>query len=121
MKMPPTSSNLHKMIMAHRGGSWEQPENTFQAFKYALKNGAQFLETDVCMTKDGVIAVCHDQSLSRLCGVESFVKETNFANLPKFKREMPMHFSKLNKDCEFLNYKRTDEDQDGFSTLEEVF
>ena len=97
--MPATSPHLKKMLMAHRGGSWEQPENTLQAFKYALANEAQFLETDVRMTKDGVIVVCHDDTLTRLCGVDQLVKHTNFNDLPKFKKEIPMHFSRLNKDC----------------------
>jgi glycerophosphoryl diester phosphodiesterase len=35
-QVPPKSPNLQKMIIAHRGGSWEAPENTLTAFKKAL-------------------------------------------------------------------------------------
>lgn len=73
------------------------------------------------MTKDGVIIVCHDDDFKRLCGVEKLVKDTNLADLPEFKKEMPMHFSRLNKDCEFQNYQRKDTDQKTYSTLEDVF
>ena len=51
------------MVIAHRGGSQEAPENTIQAFDYALKAGAQFIETDVRITKDGCMIVCHDEDL----------------------------------------------------------
>lgn len=87
--------------MAHRGGSWEQPENTLQAFNYALHNGAQFLEFDVRVTKDNVILVCHDDDFDRLCGVKKRVRDVNVSELPKFKKEMPMHFSRLNPDATF--------------------
>ena len=59
-KVPPKALGLKKMIIAHRGGSWEAPENTLKAFKKALQNGAQFLELDTRITKDGVVIVCHD-------------------------------------------------------------
>lgn len=67
------------MIIAHRGGGWESPENTLQAFDQSLKNGAQFLETDVRLTKDGVVIVCHDEDFSRLCGVEKQVRDLNIS------------------------------------------
>jgi len=57
------------------------------------------LETDVRMTKDGVIIVCHDEDFSRVCGVNKRVRDVNFADLPKLRKEMPMHFSALNKDA----------------------
>jgi len=99
--VPEVKRGLSRMIIAHRGGSWEQPENTLQAFDYALKNGAQFLEFDVRMTRDGVIIVCHDDDFGRLCGVNKRVRDVNHDQLPKFKKEMPMHFSALNKDAQF--------------------
>lgn len=119
--VPPTRNGYSHLLIAHRGGSWEAPENTIQAFNYALLMGAQFLETDVRITKDGHIIVCHDEDFSRLCGDPRKVSDTNLADLPKFKQKMPMHFSKLNKDCEFQNYERKPNDQSSFSTLEEVF
>ena len=47
--------------------------------------GAQFLETDVRITKDGHIIVCHDEDLKRLCGDPRKVKEVNLNELPSFK------------------------------------
>jgi len=79
------------------------------------------LETDVRLTKDNVLIVCHDEDLVRLCGKAVKVRETNFADLPKLLNKMPMHFSALNKDAEFKTYERKKSDQDRFSSLEEVF
>jgi glycerophosphoryl diester phosphodiesterase len=68
------------------------------------------LETDVRITKDGRIIVCHDEDLQRLCGDPRKVVEVDFKDLPSFKKEMPMHFSALNKDAEFQNYSRKTSD-----------
>ena len=59
------------------------------------------METDVRITKDGRMIVCHDEDLQRLCGDPRKVCEVNYADLPKFKKQMPMHFSALNKQAEF--------------------
>ena len=73
------------MLIAHRGGSMEAPENTLQAFEHALKAGAQFLETDVRITKDDCMILCHDEDLQRICGDPRKVVEVDFRDLPTFK------------------------------------
>ncbi len=45
------------MIMAHRGASAHAPENTLPAFRMAMDLGADGLELDVHLTRDGVDAV----------------------------------------------------------------
>ena len=47
---------------AHRGFSGKYPENTMLAFKKALEAGADGIELDVQMTKDGQVVVIHDRS-----------------------------------------------------------
>jgi glycerophosphoryl diester phosphodiesterase len=54
----PTS--LETRIWAHRGSSSRYPENTLEAFRQALEEGANALETDVHRTSDGHFVVCHD-------------------------------------------------------------
>ncbi len=55
-------------ITAHRGNSSEAPENTKAALEQAIEAGADYVEFDVCQTKDGVVVVSHDNNLKRLTG-----------------------------------------------------
>jgi glycerophosphoryl diester phosphodiesterase len=52
------------------------------------------IETDVRMTKDGHIIVCHDDNFIRLAGIDGLVKDTHIHELPSFQDKLPLHFSK---------------------------
>jgi glycerophosphoryl diester phosphodiesterase len=54
------------IAFAHRGGGGEAPENTLPAFEAAVAMGYRYLETDVHLTRDGVLLAFHDSSLERL-------------------------------------------------------
>lgn len=56
-------------VMAHRGASYNAPENTMMAFENAVESLADYIELDVHETKDGEIVVMHDPSLKRTTGV----------------------------------------------------
>ena len=56
------------LFIAHRGASAEAPENTLAAFRRALALGADGIELDVQVTRDGVPMVFHDTTLARLTG-----------------------------------------------------
>src|ERR687893_2023322 len=51
--------------IAHQGGEDEFPSNTLYAFKRSVKAGADMLELDVGVTKDGAVVVSHDTTLDR--------------------------------------------------------
>jgi glycerophosphoryl diester phosphodiesterase len=51
---------------AHRGGAKESPENTWAAFSHARTLGYRYIETDVHVTTDGVVAIIHDPVLDRV-------------------------------------------------------
>jgi len=53
------------LVFAHRGGSALAPENTLAAFEQALAFGADGLELDVHLSRDGVVVVHHDRTLDR--------------------------------------------------------
>ena len=53
-------------VIAHRGFPLDHAENTLGAFQAALDAGADILETDVHLSKDGVVVVAHDPDLTRI-------------------------------------------------------
>lgn len=53
------------LVYAHRGGAALRPENTLEAFDHGLSFGADGLELDVHLSKDGVVVVHHDATLER--------------------------------------------------------
>ena len=60
-----------KTNVAHRGASGYAPEHTLVAYRMALEQGADFVEQDLAVTKDGVLICLHDASLERTTDVES--------------------------------------------------
>ena len=56
-------------IVAHRGASYDAPENTLAAHRLALAQGADRVETDVHLTADGRLIVIHDRNTERTTGV----------------------------------------------------
>ncbi len=53
------------LIVAHRGASYDAPENTLPAFELAWKQGADAIEADFLLTKDGQVVCIHDRSTKR--------------------------------------------------------
>ena len=66
------------LVMAHRGSSKAEPENTLAAFLRARQDGADLVELDVRLTVDGALAVVHDP----LLGDGRVVAETDSFDLP---------------------------------------
>jgi len=62
-------------VIAHRGASAISPENTIIAFKRAIEIGADAIETDVQMTKDGHLVLIHDEQLGRTTNGTGWVKD----------------------------------------------
>lgn len=63
-KVEPRISS-RRLVFAHRGGAKLRPENTIVAFDHGLSHGADGLELDVHLSRDGVVVVHHDATLDR--------------------------------------------------------
>ena len=74
-------------IFAHRGASAYAPENTVEAFALAMEQGADGIELDVQMTKDGQVVVIHDETIDRVSDGTGAVRDYTLEELKKF------HFS----------------------------
>lgn len=80
-----TCQNQTVQLFAHRGGSFEFDENTMSAFEGSYNKGLRGFETDIRITRDGVLVISHDASLERTTGQKGIVEEMTAAELRKVK------------------------------------
>jgi glycerophosphoryl diester phosphodiesterase len=78
---PPSPSR--PLVYAHRGGARLRPENTVAAFHHGLGLGADGLELDVHLTKDGVVVVHHDPTLERTTNGRGRLREQTADDLSR--------------------------------------
>lgn len=69
MALPATAAP--PIVIAHRGASAERPEHTLEAYALAIDQGADFIEPDLVMTKDGVAIARHENEISETTDVAS--------------------------------------------------
>ncbi|WP_437193801.1 glycerophosphodiester phosphodiesterase [Planctomicrobium sp. SH527] len=98
----------HVEYIAHRGASFDAPENTISAIQLAWKQGADGTEVDLYLTKDGHIVACHDKTTKRTTGgIDLTVAETTLEQLreldvgkwksPKYQGEQMPTFAEVLK------------------------
>jgi glycerophosphoryl diester phosphodiesterase len=68
-------------VIAHRGGPAYAPENTLAAFQTAVDQGADWLEFDVQMTKDGQLVMIHDETVDRTTDGTGAVTDLTFEQI----------------------------------------
>lgn len=71
------------IVVAHRGGAGECPENTAEAFLTMVERGFRYLETDARATLDGVAVLSHDATLDRTVGVGGKVRGYTWRELAR--------------------------------------
>lgn len=69
------------LVIAHRGASAYEPENTLRAVEKALDLGADMVEVDVRATEDGHIVVMHDETVDRTTNGRGYVKNMTLEEL----------------------------------------
>jgi glycerophosphoryl diester phosphodiesterase len=62
--MSEQTEQTRPVVIAHRGASGERPEHTMSAYRLAAEQGADYVELDVVMTRDGVLICRHENELS---------------------------------------------------------
>src|SRR5438270_7175790 len=67
--MGQTKTQNKPLLIAHRGASGYAPEHTFNSYRIAMEQGADFVEQDLQVTKDGVLICLHDPDLGRTTNV----------------------------------------------------
>jgi glycerophosphoryl diester phosphodiesterase len=80
--------------MAHRGASDHAPENSIAAFRLALQQGADLIETDLWQTEDGELVCHHDATAERMTGDARRIDGMPIAELRRLRlREHPAGFA----------------------------
>ena len=78
--------NINKPLMiAHRGLSGIKLENTNEAFLLASEHSYFGIETDVHVTKDNKLIVCHDDNILRTSGIDMVIEQSLYEDLKKVK------------------------------------
>ena len=67
--------NGQAIVIAHRGASGERPEHTIASYTRAIEQGADYIEPDLVLTKDGVLVARHENEIS---------ETTDVADKPEF-------------------------------------
>lgn len=77
------------LVVAHRGASVEQPENTIEAFEAAIDAAADAVEFDVRMTADGHAVVMHDADVVRTTDGTGLVCELTLSDIRRLRIDRP--------------------------------
>ncbi|MFW6264466.1 MAG: glycerophosphodiester phosphodiesterase, partial [Bacillota bacterium] len=73
------------LIIGHRGAMGTAPENTAISFEKALNSGADGVEFDIHMSKDGELVVIHDERIDRVTeNAQGFIKDYTLKELKEF-------------------------------------
>lgn len=70
-------------VIAHRGASYFEPENTLKAVERAIEMGADFVEVDARMNKDNELVIMHDADVNRTTDGSGLVKDYTVQELKK--------------------------------------
>lgn len=80
----PFLADSRPVVLAHQGASGHSPSNTLESFRLALAQGADILELDVHMTRDGVVVVSHDETIDRMSNGSGAIREMTLAELRQY-------------------------------------
>jgi glycerophosphoryl diester phosphodiesterase len=80
------------LVIAHRGDSAHRPENTLGSFASALEVGADLVEFDVQLTRDGAVVVIHDSTLERTTTGQGDVRRMTLAEVRTVSAGFPKRF-----------------------------
>jgi glycerophosphoryl diester phosphodiesterase len=77
MAETPNPAPVRPIIIAHRGASGERPEHTLASYERAIDQGADYIEPDLVLTKDGVLVARHENEIS---GTTDVAEHPEFAD-----------------------------------------
>ncbi|HVF18682.1 MAG TPA: glycerophosphodiester phosphodiesterase family protein [Mycobacteriales bacterium] len=104
-------------VVAHRGASHEVAEHTLAAYERAITDGADALECDVRLTRDGVLVCVHDRRVDRTSNGRGVVSTLELADLA----ELDFDVRRRQRDALLTaDWEEPDRDRSGVLTLERL-
>ena len=73
------------IIIGHRGGASIGPENTLACYKKGIEAGADMIEIDIHLSKDGKIVICHDESIDRTTNGKGLIRELTLHEIRQYR------------------------------------
>lgn len=83
--MIPVAADPYPLVIAHRGGGDEAPENSFAAFDAMRDLGVKYIETDAHLTADGVVVVNHDETIDRTFDGVGAIADLTYEEILQFR------------------------------------
>lgn len=71
------------LVIAHRGASAHEPENTLRAFDLAIRQGAQMIELDLHVTRDNHVVVIHDPTLDHTTNLKGRIDQMSLDDVKR--------------------------------------
>ncbi|QPI23321.1 glycerophosphodiester phosphodiesterase [Bacillus licheniformis] len=75
------------LIIAHRGASELEPEHTIKSYSRAIKDGTDFIEIDLRVTKDGKLVAFHDEDVSRTTDGKGDIEDLSLNHVKELRTE----------------------------------
>ena len=108
-------------VVAHRGASDEHAEHTLAAYKQAVDDGADALECDVRLTRDGVLICVHDRRVDRTSDGRGVVSTLELSDLHDLDFGSWRSQDLLHDPVTMADWEAPDQDRSGVLTLERLF
>jgi len=119
---PALEPNPQPLVIAHRGASLEVAEHTLPAYLAAIATGADGLECDVRLTRDGHLVCVHDRTVNRTSNGSGIVSELDLAGLQEldfasWHDQLPSSADELITDSPYLHGVAPDRESPGGNTV----
>jgi len=110
------------MVVAHRGASFDVAEHTQAAYIAAIESGADAVECDVRMTRDGHLVCVHDRTVNRTSDGQGVVSDLDLErlralNFASWRTDLPTSADELVNDSSYLDGVAPDRVEDGGKVL----
>jgi len=94
------------LIVSHRGASAYEPENTIRSFEKAFKLGADFVELDIRLSKNGALVVIHNEAVDRTPNGSGLVRNLTLKQLKLLDMGKGEKIPTLNEVLEHFNEEK---------------